>query len=331
MADRRGWLRSALALAAGFGLARPLPSRADAWPRQPLRLLVAYPPGGVSDETARGLARGLAERLKVPVVVEHRPGAGGALAMAELARAPADGHTLCFSAISPLVLAPLLGPVRYDPERDFAPVIAVVHTPVLLLAHPGFAATTLAQAVVLARQSPGRVRWASGGVGTTGHLVMEQVRQLSGSDITHVPYQGGGQPLTDALGGQFELLSSNAGAAQVQYVRQGRLRALAVGAPARLPALPEVPTFAEAGYARANLMSTFGIFAPRATPPAVVQALNQHLQALLDDPARQARQTALGNLAAGGPPQAFEAQIQQARQASAGWATPWVREGGPGR
>jgi tripartite-type tricarboxylate transporter receptor subunit TctC len=224
---------------------------------------------------------------------------------------------LCYCAISPLVFAPLLGPVRYDAERDFAPVIGVVHTPVLLLAHPGFAPNSLAEVVALARSAPGQVRWASSGQATVGHMVLEQVRLASGADITHVPYKGGGQQLNDALGGQFELLSSNAAEQQLQYVRQGRLKALAVGAPARLAAWPGVPTFAEAGYPQANLMSTFGVFAPRATPAAVVARLNLALQAWLQQPERRERLASVGNLVAGGSPQAFGQQIAQARQASA--------------
>lgn len=304
------WLALAATHAAGAAAAEA------SWPARPIRLIVAYPPGGLSDETARHLARGLSPALKTPVIVENRAGAGGVAAMAELARAAPDGHTLCWCAISPLVLAPLLGPVGYDPERDFVPVVAVMHTPVLVLAHPGFIARSVAEVVAAARAEPGRVRWASSGVATVGHMVLEQVRRSSGADITHVPYKGGGQQLNDALAGHFEVLSSNVAELQIQYVRQGRLKALAVGAPARLPALPEVPTLAEAGYAAANLESTFGLFAPRGTPAAVVERINREVSALLQQPALQARLAAASNRAGGGSAAEFAALIVRERGAS---------------
>lgn len=287
-------------------------ARAQPWPTRPIRLVVAYPPGGVSDEMARLLARGLALRLRTAVTVEHQPGAGGVVAMEALSRAPADGHTLCYCAISPLVLAPLLGPLGFDPQRDIAPVIGVMDTPVLVLAHPSFAPSTVAEVVAFARAAPGRVRWASSGLATVGHLVLEQIRAASGADFTHVPYKGGGQQINDALGGQFEIFSSNVAALQIQYVREGRLKAIAVGAPTRLSALPEVPTLAEAGFASANLVSSFGIFAPGATPSAVIARLNHEFNALLAEPELRARLAAVSNLATGGSPDEFRRRIAEA-------------------
>lgn len=309
MPDRRVFLSSAALLTTG--------ARANAWPTRPVRLIVAYPPGGLSDETARGLGRALSLEWGVPVVVENRAGAGGAAAMTELARAAPDGYTLCWCAISPLVYAPLLGPLGYDPERDVAPVVAVMHTPVLVLAHPAFKPATLAEVVAHARAAPGSVRWATSGLATVGHMVLEQVRLASGADITHVPYKGGGQQLNDALGGQFELLSSNVADLQLQYVRQGRLKALAVGAPQRVSALPSVPTLAEAGFAAANLESTFGLFAPRGTPAAVVGRINRDLNALLQQPELRTRLAAANNRIGGGSAADFSQQIAAARTASA--------------
>ncbi len=283
--------RRTLLLAAATALAQGV--RAEtAWPARALRLLVAYAPGGVSDDITRWLAARLSQRLGVPAVVENRAGAGGSLAMALLARAPGDGHTLCFSAVTPLTLLPLLGPVRYDPWRDIAPVAAVMSTPVLVVGTPALAARSLAAAL-----AGGHVlRWASSGVGTTGHMVLEQVRASSGAAITHVPYKGGGHQLNDALGGQFELLSTNVGAQQLQYVREGRLHALAVGAPARLPVMPQVPTLAEAGHPGANLSSLFGLFAPGATPLPLRQRLNAEVNAVLRQADMRARLLAVNNL-----------------------------------
>lgn len=280
-------------------------------------MLVAYPPGGVSDDTARWLCRGLEQRLQSPVIVENRAGAGGVTAMTDLARAAPDGHTLCFCAISPLVYAPLLGPLGFDPQRDVLPVISVMHTPVLVLAHPGFKPDTMAEVVAQARVAAGSVRWASSGQATVGHMVLEQVRLASGADITHVPYKGGGQQLNDALGGQFEVLSSNVAELQLQYLRQGRLKALAVGAPQRLPVLPDVPTLAEAGYPGANLVSTFGIFAPRGTPASLIGRLNQEFNRLLSAGDLRERVTAASNLVGGGSATDFARHIAAARESSA--------------
>lgn len=302
----------------------PLPLRparaagaAAPWPAgesRPIRLLLAYAPGGLSDETARLLADGLAARLGLPVLVEHRPGAGGVAAMEALSRAAPDGHTLCYSAISPLVFAPALGRPAYDAARDFQPVVTVMHTPLLLLATPAAGARSLAELLAWARAEPGRVRWASSGLATVGHLAMEQVAAGAGVRITHVPYKGGGQQLTDALGGQFELLSSNVAPQPLQYLRDGRLRALAVGAPARLPVLPEVPTLAELGHAAANLVSTFAIFAPRGLAGERLQRLNHELNAVLAGPALRLRIEASSNFSGGGSPQDLAQWIAHERE-----------------
>lgn len=312
---RRGLLAAALAWPA---LAHA------AWPTKPLRILVAYPPGGVSNDMARALALALAPRLGVPVLVENRPGAGGSVAMEVLARAPADGHTLCFSAITPLTLMPQLAAPRYDPLRDIAPVLSVMLTPVLVVGTPALRVHTLPEVLAQARAQPGALRWATTGQGTTGHFVLEQLRRAQGLDITHVPYQGGGAQLTDALSGQFELLSTNVGPQQLQYVREGRLTPLAVGAPQRLPVLPQVPTLAELGFAAANRASVFGLFAPGATPVAVLDRLNTLGNEVLAQPELRARLLAVNNLPTGGTRAAFAQEIAQ-EAAAAGAAPPGIR------
>lgn len=169
-----------------------------------------------------------------------------------------------------------------------------------------------------ARVNPGRVRWATSGVGTTGHRVLERVQVASAVDITHVPYKGGAPQLSDALAGEFEVLSSNVGELQLQHVREGRLKGLAVGAPARLDVLPDVPTLAEVGFPEANLASTFGLFAPGRTPPQTVSMLNRAFNAALRDPAIQRRLHAVGNLPTGGTAADFAAQIMLDRDFGAG-------------
>lgn len=253
---------------AGLACAAPAVHARLRWPARALRLLLAYAPGGVSDEIARALAELLAARLRVPVQVEPRPGAGGVLAMRALARAEPDGHTLCFAAASTLTLAPLFTRAGFDPLRDITPVIDVMHTPLLVVGTPAWPGGSMAALLDDARRRPGTLRWASSGTGTLGHLVWQLVCREAQVDITHIPYKGGGPQLNDALGGQFEVLSTNVAPLQLGYVGDGRFTPLAVGAPQRLPVLPAVPTLAEAGFPAANLSSRFGLFAPGARRPA---------------------------------------------------------------
>lgn len=302
----------------GFAAACALPHLSHAasspWPSRPVRLIVVYPPGGVSDGMARALAEPLAQSLGVPVLIEHRAGAGGSLGMDALARATPDGHTLAFSAISPLTLHPLLARAPYDPLRAFVPVASVMRTPVLVVGTPAFAGRGFGELIALARRQPGAVRWATSGVATIGHMVLAQVRLQSRTDITHIPYQGGGPQLNDALGGQFEVLSTNVAAQQLQYIESGRLQALAVGAPARIEALPAVPTLAELGYEKANRDSLFGIFAPARTPAAVVQRLNAEINRLLQGDPLRARLREAYNLPAGGSIEDFAQEIAADRR-----------------
>ncbi|WP_208507419.1 tripartite tricarboxylate transporter substrate binding protein [Variovorax paradoxus] len=274
-----------------------------------MRLIVVYPPGGVSDGMARVLAEPLAQSLGVPVLIENRPGAGGSVGMDALARAVPDGHTLAFSAISPLTLHPLLARVAYDPLRAFVPVASLMRTPVLVVGTQAFSGRGFGDLIAQARAQPGAVRWASSGVATIGHLVLAQVRVQSRTDITHIPYQGGGPQLNDALSGQFEVLSTNVAAQQLQYIESGRFQALAVGAPRRIEALPEVPTLAELGYERANRDSLFGLFAPARTPQPVVQRLNAEIQRLLRGETLRLRLREAYNLPAGGSSEDFAREI----------------------
>lgn len=267
--------------AAALGATAAVRAQEDSWPSRPLKLVVVYPAGGVSDLVARALAAPLGALLGQPVIVEHRPGAGGAVGMAALARATPDGHTLAFSAITPLTLHPLVARVPYDPPADFLPIAGVMRTPVLVAGTPALAGRDFAAVLRGAEARPGALRWASSGVATTGHLVLAQVRRLADVDITHVPYQGGGRQLNDALAGQFEVLSTNVAPLQLQYIAARRLWPLAVGAEARLEALPRVPTLAELGFADANVDSLFGIFAPARTPLDVAQRLNRAIGEVL--------------------------------------------------
>jgi len=299
------------AVTALAGLAAVAAHAQPAWPQRPLRIIVVYPPGGLSDGIARALAERLSTQLGVNVLVDNRAGGGGGLGLEALLRSPPDGHTLAFSAVSPLTVRPHLERVRYDPLRDIAPVAGVMYTPVLLVGTPAFHGNDFAGLLAQARTRPGALRWATSGVATAGHLVLEQVRLAAGVDITHVPYKGGGQQLSDALGGQFELLSTNLAPDPLQHVRGGRFKPLAVGAPSRVPALPQVPTFAELGIAQANLASLFGVFARGGTPAGLLDRLHAAVNIALSDPGLRRRLLAADNVPAGGSRAGFAREIEE--------------------
>jgi tripartite-type tricarboxylate transporter receptor subunit TctC len=295
-------------LAALSTLALPLAAQ-PAWPAKSVRMLVAYPPGGVSDAIARLLAEKLATQLGQPVIVENRAGASGTIGMDAVAKAAPDGYTVGFSAISPLVLSPHLGKLPFDAMKDIVPVASVMYSPVLLLATSATAARDFRELLAAARSRPGALRWATSGSGSLGHIMLEQLQAAAKVQFTHVPYKGGGQQITDALGGQFELLSINTGPAVMQQVKAGKLRALAVGAPTRIETLPNVPTLAELGYPAADLTSVFGIFAPAGVPKPVQERLNAEINKTLLLPDVRSRLVASDNVPTGGSAAEFARHI----------------------
>ena len=300
-----------------LGAALPLGAQAQTWPAKPIRIIVAYPAGGVSDVVARALGDKLSERLGTPVVVENKAGAGGTIGMDAVAKAAPDGYTLGFSAISPLVLNPHLGTPPYDATRDIVPVASVMYSPVLLLGTQAAKERDFRSLLATAKAQPGQVRWATSGLASLGHIMLEHIMQGSGVQITHVPYKGGGQQLNDALSGQFEVLSTNAGPAVMQQIKAGKLHPLAVGAPARLTTLPNVPTLGELGLPAANLNSVFGMFAPAGVPAAVLERLNAEINRALALPDIQARLEASDNVPTGGSADAFRRQAAAESQSNA--------------
>jgi tripartite-type tricarboxylate transporter receptor subunit TctC len=296
---------AALLAAAAFG------ASAQGWPSRPIKFIVAYPPGGVSDTVARTLADKLSPALGVPVVVDNKAGASGVIGVDAVAKAQPDGYTIGFSAISPLVLSPHLGKVPFNPAKDLVSVASVMYSPVLILGTPASSAKDFKDLLAIAHARPGAIRWSTSGPASLGHIVLEQLKAAAKVDITHVPYKGGGQQITDAMGGQFEVLSVNSGPAVVQQVKAGKLRALAVGAPTRMDTLPDVPTLAELGYPAANLTSLFGVFAPAGTPAAVVERLNAEINKALAMPDVRAKLVAADNVATGGTAASFAKQITQ--------------------
>jgi len=295
---------------AGGAATLMLPAAAQQpYPTRPVRIVVPYPPGGVSDAIARALGEKLAAQMGQPFVVENKAGASGTIGVDAVAKAAPDGHTIGFTAISPLVLSPHLGKLPYDPDTQVTPVASVMYSPVLLLATPALAVRDFRDLMALAKDKPRAVRWATSGSASLGHLMLEQLQDQAHVAMVHVPYKGGGQQMTDALSGQFEILSTNAGPVVGEHIRAGRLRPLAVGAPKRLDSLPNVPTLAELGYPRANLSSQFGIIAPGGVPKAVVDRLNAQVNVALQLPEIRNRLLTTDNVPTGGSAETFARQI----------------------
>ncbi|RYF18044.1 MAG: tripartite tricarboxylate transporter substrate binding protein [Comamonadaceae bacterium] len=303
-------------LAAGAA-ALALPAAAQQpYPSKPVRIVVPYPPGGLADAVARAIGEKLAAQMGQPFVVDNKAGASGTIGVDAVAKAAPDGHTIGFTALSPLVLSPHLGKLPYEPETQIAPVVSVMYSPVLLLATPALAARDFRELMVLAKDKPRTVRWATSGAASLGHLMLEQLQDQARVEMVHIPYKGGGQQMTDALSGQFEILSTNAGPAVGEHIKAGKLRPLAVGAPKRLDSLPNVPTLAELGYARANLSSQFGIVAPGGLPKALADKLNAQVNAILQLPEIRSRLVATDNVPTGGSADAFAQQIAAESQAN---------------
>ena len=293
-----------------------LPAAAQTFPSKPVRIIVVYPPGGTSDAVTRLLAEKLAATLGQQVLVENRGGAGGAIGMDAMAKSAPDGHTIAFSAISPVTLLPHVGKVPYDALKDIAPLASVMYSPVYLLATPSFAGKDFADVVAQSKAKPGSLRVGTSGIATLGHLMVEQLR-IAGLDLTHIPYKGGGQVITDAAGGQFELFTANPSPGVNTMLQQGKFRILAVAAPKRLPALPAIPTMTELGYPDSNYTSHFGFFAPSKAPEAVLKRLHAEINAALALPDVADRLVKLDNVVAPSSVEQFAQVVRREYEANA--------------
>ena len=250
------------------------PARAQAFPSKALRLVVPFPPGGSTDLLARRIGEKLAAALGQPVVVDNRPGAGGATGSVEVARAPADGHTLLFGVTGTHAISPALNPkLGYDPKADFAPVSVVVSAPLVLVVRSESPQQKMSDLVAWARKNPERLTHGSPGNGTTMHLTGEMWGLATTTKLTHVPYKGSAPALQDLLGGQIEAMFGDL-LVVLPLVNSGKLRALAVSSRQRHPLLPAVPTMAEEGLADFEALSWQGLFVPAATPAAALERLN---------------------------------------------------------
>ena len=273
---------------------------AQSYPAKPIRFVVGFSAGGASDITARIVGQKLTEHLGQPVIIDNRAGASGTIAGGIVAKAPADGYTILAGATSILAINPALyAKLDYDPLRDFAPVSQTVSMPQLLVVHPAVKATSLKELLALAKAKPGELNYSSSGTGSSSHLAMELLKYMTGIDVVHVPFKGSGQAMPNLLAGQVQLVFDPM-PTSLPHVKSGRLRALAISTAARAPAIPEVPTVAEAGVPGYESSLWYGVLLPARTSPAIVARLNQTVNAILREPDVGERFAALGAEPRGG-------------------------------
>jgi tripartite-type tricarboxylate transporter receptor subunit TctC len=297
--------RRFLHLAAGAA-ALPAVARiawAQTYPSRPARIVVGLAPGGANDIIARLMGQWLSERLGQPFIIENRPGAATNIATEAVVRAPADGYTLLLVSGAHTVNATLYDKLSFNFIRDIAPVAGIVRLPNLMLVNPSVPAKTVPEFIAYAKANPGKINMASPGIGTQPHLAGELFNIMAGLNLVHVPYRGGAPALTDLISGQVQVMFLSP-AASIEYIRSGRLRALAVTAETRWEGLPDLPTVVEfvPGYESSNW---FGVGAPKATPAEIVDQLNKEINAALADPKMKARLADLGGTVLPGSPADF--------------------------
>ena len=247
----------------------------DSYPARPVKLIVPFPPGGPTDVMGRTAAKAMGDVLGQSFVVENKPGAAGNIGTDAVAKAAPDGHTIGLSAISSLAIAPhLMASVPFNVDKDFAPISLVGTTPCAIVVHPSAPFSDLKGLVAYAKANPGKLAYASSGIGTSNHLAAELLQTSAGIDLLHIPYKGSSQIVPDLLAGTIIMSVESSLTTTLQHVRAGMLKALAVTSPTRSKALPDVPTVAESGYPGFAVESWFGLVAPAATPAAIVQKLH---------------------------------------------------------
>jgi tripartite-type tricarboxylate transporter receptor subunit TctC len=301
--------RSFLSLCAAVLAAAAGPVAAQDYPSKPIRLVVPFAPGGGTDILARTVVGPLGERLGQPVVIDNRPGAGSQIGMDIAAKAAPDGYTLVMTDTSVSVNPSLYAKLPYDTEADFAPISLLASGPVILLVHPSVPAESLKEFLALAKAKPGQLNYASGGNGASTHLGGELLKMVAGIDLVHVPYKGTAPGLTDLLGGQVQMMIGGISSAR-PYVDGGKLRGLAVTGEKRNPALPDVPTFAEAGLPGVDAGTYWSLWAPAKTPDAVIQRVYRETASVLQRQDIRDRLSELGYETIAGPPEALSANLK---------------------
>lgn len=288
----------------------PALAAAQEYPSRPIRIIVPFSPGGVADNSARVIADRLGARLGQQVVVENRAGASGNLGAEVVARSAPDGHTLLLGFDGTMVINPHVFPkLPFDTLRDFAPVTKLGDAALIIVAHPSVPASTLPELIAYTKTQPAGVAYGTSGTGGTPHLAGEMLKQRTGANLMHIPYKGGGQAITDVVGGQIPLVYTAVATAQ-QYVKQGRLKGIAVSSERRAASLPEVQTFIEGGQPGFAVVSWTGILAPANTPRPIIERLQREIAAVLADPEVRNRYEVLGIDPVGNTPGEFAAQIR---------------------
>jgi tripartite-type tricarboxylate transporter receptor subunit TctC len=276
---------------------------AQSYPSRPVRIIVGYAPGGTTDFSARLIGQWLSERLGQPFIVENRPGAGSNVATEGAVRAPADGYTLLLASISNAINATLYDKLNFNFIRDIAPVAGIIRVPNVMEVHLGVPAKTVPEFIAYAKANPGKVSFASGGVGSSTHVSGELFKLMTGVNMVHIPYRGTAPAVTDLIAGQVQVMFDNL-PGSIQYVRARMTRALAVTTTARSDALPDLPTVADfvPGY---EVSAWFGLGAPKNTPKEIVDRLNAEINAAFVDAKMKTRFTDFGGMALAGLPADF--------------------------
>ena len=294
------------------GVALPGQAMAQAaYPSKPIRLVVPFTPGGVTDTSGRIVAEQLSRRLGQQVIVDNKPGASGNIGTQMVAVAEPDGYTLVLAFDGTMVINPhVFEKVPFNTVRDFAPVGKIGDAVLILVSNPGVTAKTLREVIALSKTQASGLSYGTSGTGGTPHIGGELLKQRTGANLVHIPYKGGGQAMTDVLGGNIPLVYT-AVAGAMQHVKSGKLNAVAVSSAQRLKSLPDVPTFIESGVADFDISSWVGILAPAKTPKAVLDRLNSELNAVLADPDVRERLSGLGISATPGTPESFSEEIKR--------------------
>ncbi|MEI6320778.1 MAG: tripartite tricarboxylate transporter substrate binding protein [Pseudomonadota bacterium] len=254
------------------------------YPLKPLRMIITYPPGGNTDAVGRPVAARLSEVLGQQVLIDNRGGAGGTLGTHVAAQATPDGYTMLMGTSASMSINPALQPkLPYDPNRDFAPVTMLVINPQVLVVHPSSPFRSVKELIAHAKSNPGKLNYASPGIGSPNHLGTELFQSMANIEMVHVAYRGGGPASADLIAGQVQLMFSSM-PAMMAHARAGRLRALAVGSGTRSPAAPELPTVAEAGVPGFEYLTWYGIFLPAKSPVRTITILNRSFGTVLADP-----------------------------------------------
>jgi tripartite-type tricarboxylate transporter receptor subunit TctC len=297
--------RQFLQLAGAAAAAPALPQLASAldYPTRPVRWIVGFPPGGGNDIFARLIGQWLSERLGQPFVIENRPGAGTNIATEAVVRATADGYTLLLVGLPNAINASLYDKLNFNFIRDIAPVAGIARVSVVMVVHPSVPAKTFPEFIAYAKANPGKLNMASNGNGSAPHLAGELFKVMTGVNMLHVPYRGTSPALIDLLGGQVQVMFASM-PATIQYIRSGKLRALAVTTKTRSEVLPDIPTVGDfvPGYEASNW---YGVGAPKNTPAEVIDKLNGEVDAALADPKMKARFADLGVTVLAGSPEDF--------------------------